>query len=246
MTKESTYQDKWDYFYENLQKNGEDSLWEVDLAESIQKDYEILENHFDFQLPIIDFGCGSGLISNFLSQHFSHVTALDASAVIINENKSKKEYKHIRFDVYDGIDAIFAQKKHEELGDANIYIRGVLHQVARTDIPIIINNLKTLLGGKGTLFIVESSPDIRTYLDQNSSFSSLPLSMKKVFLSDLSPEGVTHHNIDENFPKANFEILQHGSSEIVTRLNFKSGKRIKIPSVFYVIRSLINNSFHKA
>lgn len=237
--KKTIYSTRWDLFYKGIQQANDKPLWDVDPSASLALDLPLLLDNFDPKLPLVDFGCGNGLQSNFLSNHFHPVIGLDVSEVLITQNKAQSTLQGISFEVFDGLDEENAKRVHERIGDANVYVRGVLHQIRQDDRPDMMKSLMHLIGNEGCLFILESLPNLNAYFEKNSSgFSTLPLPIKKLILNGLPPLGLSLEEAEDLVQNSTGMIIDHGETVLHTNLWFQSGVPIEMPSHYYFIKKL--------
>ena len=60
---------------------------------------------------------------------------------------------NISYRILDVLCPADAQTLHEEIGDANLYMRTVLHQLSPADHATAIQSIERLLGMKGILYL---------------------------------------------------------------------------------------------
>ncbi|MDH6438744.1 SAM-dependent methyltransferase [Streptomyces sp. SAI-144] len=84
-------------------------------------------------LPLVDLGCGNGTQSRFLAAHFTQVIGVDLSAAALDRARDADPDEQVTYQLLDASDKGEPENLHAELGDANIYMRGVLHQAAPED-----------------------------------------------------------------------------------------------------------------
>ncbi len=231
------YGKQWDDFYSNVeQRQGQHPLWEVEAEDAANLDYNIFGAYFDHSLPIVDFGCGTGCQTIFLATKFDQVVGLDVSTKVIEAAQQINSASQVRFKTIDEENPKYFQQLHLELGDANIYMRGVLHQILEDDLDSFINDLSVLAGAKGRIYFVEVANNIRDYFTTApDNFSQLPGIMKRTFLSHLPPRGLELDDIENLFPKERFKTLKTGQLDLYTNLKFKNENAISIPAVFGII-----------
>jgi SAM-dependent methyltransferase len=230
----ANYAEYWDKFYSNLKTK---ALWDVEVERGIERDYALLKKHCHPGLGIVDFGCGTGTQSFYLHDKFKTVVGMDVSSRAIAEAKKSNIYDNIVFYDVSAVSPEELLKMPHFEEDYNVYIRGVLHQIRAEDIEWTIEFLQSMIGVSGTIFIHEVSDKIRAYFDDgNDQFSKLPRAMQQTFISNLPPKGLNSGLINELFPDDNFTLEYMEDSFLSTRLRFKDGSPIQIPSIVAVIR----------
>ncbi len=162
----------------------------------------------------IDFGCGSGRSSRFLSNYGFTVIGLDNSAEMLEFAKEKDpngnyqlvrdgEYDHLGLASYDLIQAIFT---FDNIPDTNQRIQ-------------ILGSLKQLLVKSGTFVLLASTPEIYTHEWCSFSTKDFPENRKAksgdpvqgimTDVEDKRPVTDTiwfHHDYEQLFEAVNFRI----------------------------------------
>jgi SAM-dependent methyltransferase len=234
-----TYSRNWDQFYRSVTSGGEGApLWEVPAEQAVGLDCEIFEKEFQNGLPVIDLGCGLGTQTVFLSTRFPKVIGMDVSAKAVELASLRYQSENLGFVAIDERDPEFFGVFHEQNGDSNVYLRGVMHQILDNDLPGFIQNLKLLMGTRGKLFFMEVADDIIEHLESSSpSFSQLPGLMKRALLSNLPPRGLNFDSVRALFPENCFTMLALGRSSLNTNLLIGDGEPLRIPAVFGMMGS---------
>ena len=228
------YGKNWNSFYINTYlKGNKQALWDVPVERAIANDYALFSETLDPQLPIIDIGCGTGRQTQYLSQHFPFVLGTDVSSEAIKIAQEISIPGRLAFEVLDGTDTDAAKRIADKIGPANVYLRGVMHQILDDDLQNFQESLLLLLGGKGHLFSIEVGDKIREHFTQpDKRFSDLPTRLKQVFISNLPPKGLSLENLSTFFPEALFKVLDVGESYLGTNLKYPDGEAIKIPAIY--------------
>ena len=236
MTK-SNYALKWDQQYFKDYFSGKTkSLWDVEVSDSIELDFQQVRAYLHFELPIIDVGCGVGKQVGFLSEHFPKAIGIDVSKFAIRLAKQSIQRNNVQFIAGDIADKSFADEVFMDIGPSNVYMRGVLHQIEEDDLSSFISGLETICGDSGRLIFNEVSSEIRNYLESNEKgFSNLPDRMKQVFISDLPPIGLSPKSVSNLFGE-NWEIEACMNSHLATNILFSDGRPIQIPSILSVLK----------
>ncbi|MBH8554092.1 class I SAM-dependent methyltransferase [Nostocaceae cyanobacterium CENA357] len=123
------YRQNWNTYWSRIQDSSE-VLWNVSHLLGVKLDFERFQPFLkDPHLPLIDFGCGDGTQTQFFAQHFSQVLGLEISqtAIELARHQAQDAGLSITYEVIDSLETV--QHIHEHFGDANIYMRGVLHQI---------------------------------------------------------------------------------------------------------------------
>lgn len=232
------YDRHWNEFYaKTYLEQKRKALWDVEPSASVGMDYERFAVHMDRDVPILDIGCGTGAPTVWLGRKFSKAIGVDAAPSAIAIAKATFPGGAVDFRCLDLAKTSACRMLHEELGDLNLYMRGVLHQIKDEDKPEFLENLSTLMGERGTLYFIEVASDIRRYFQEASPhFHRLPKAVQAVFISNLPPEGVSMEDIPSLFPERQFSVLESGNTGLSTNLSLPDGTQITIPAVYGIVR----------
>lgn len=233
----STY---WREFYRKtyVERSGK-ALWDVDPALSAGKDFIRFSEWMDPTIPLLDIGCGTGAPTAYLAGNFDYVIGIDTAEEAVLIAQQTYLSTNMTFRCIDLADEIACQGLHEEFGDLNLYMRGVLHQIKPEHKAQVVDNLATLMGKRGTFYFIEVAAQIRQYFQEASpEFHRLPKAVQAVFISNLPPEGVTLDDVPRIFEKERFQILASGNDQLMTNLSLPDGIQITIPAVYSIIRQV--------
>ncbi len=131
--------------------------------------------YLESALTLLDVGCGNGRQSFALAEHFPRVMGVDLSAEAIRGARALYERDNLEFRVVDILDDDEVAHLHDELGDANVNVRGVLHQLRAEDLAAAVRMIATLVGWRGKAFVVELSPSAEGLFKSLASDPSGPL-----------------------------------------------------------------------
>ena len=92
--------------------------------QGVAVDLTRFQDCMDLALPLIDFGCGHGAQTRFLAQHFRRVLGVDIAPAAIKRAIALGQPANVSYRVLDALRPDEAQELHDEVGDANIYMRG--------------------------------------------------------------------------------------------------------------------------
>jgi hypothetical protein len=129
-----------------------------------------------------------------------------------------------------------AQALHGEIGDANIYMRTVLHQLSPTDHATAVQSIERLLGSKGMLYLIELSSAAEPYFTQLIKQYGPPPGLARVIQHEITPGMLNENDLDVLFPPARFTLLRTGTSEIHTVHTLPTGEVVKVPAFYAILR----------
>ncbi|WP_420313265.1 methyltransferase domain-containing protein [Streptomyces sp. YS-B37] len=145
----------WDAFWSALPTEPGAALWDSSPRLTAARHLPLFQEHTDPSLPLIDLGCGSGRQTQWLAGHFGRVVGLDIADAAVDLAAATHPAPNIVYRRADLLDTDTATALHTEFGDANVYMRGVLHQLTPDDRTSMLATIRLLLGGRGILFAQE-------------------------------------------------------------------------------------------
>ncbi|MGK7871963.1 MAG: class I SAM-dependent methyltransferase [Xenococcaceae cyanobacterium] len=231
------YRQKWNSYWSQI-KDSSEVFWNVPPSQGVGLDWERFKNVLkSANLPVIDFGCGDGTQTQFLREHFEQVIGLDISesALELASVKAEKAGLDITYEVVDNLED--TKKIHARFGDANIYMRGVLHQIQRQDRSLVAEQLKILLGKKGTLYLIELALDPHILLVQKGQKQAIPSKLKKVLECNIMPGEVSLEDLKMLFPTTEFSILKSGEA-LMQMEEEVDGESVQFPGLYAVITAI--------
>lgn len=231
------YQGQWDSFWRSVGRTGTDGevLWDTEDDTETRDAVERLRAHADFELPILDLGCGNGRRANWLAQDFARVFGVDVSQAAVALAQSLNSA--IPFEVLDVTDAAAVQGFIERNGTMNVHVRGVLHLIQDKDLPAALANLRALLGDRGVLYFSETDGTALDYFltKPGDSRSGLPKGMHKVIEHGIIPHGFGEDAHRRWFDDAVWETLSAGVTALITT-RFADGEPGQVPAFYAVVR----------
>lgn len=128
---------------------------EYDFVNSLLNDYSFFLANLPAQRgTALDIGCGSGLLVEHLSEHFTEVAGIDISDGMLELAKAKRQRANATYLKMDAEALSFARKFDF------IVSRTTFHHL--NDIPRVINDMKELLNEGGKIVIVDNVSEKET------------------------------------------------------------------------------------
>jgi 2-polyprenyl-3-methyl-5-hydroxy-6-metoxy-1,4-benzoquinol methylase len=250
MNEVERYRTAWDqYWAETMQisQTSPDqarSIWENDWSYAAEQDLKRFGEWIRPEMPLIDFGCGNGRQTQFLAKHFKRVIGTDVSESAIALAKKNYAAPGVDYRVLDGFDLEAVGRLHAELGDVNVYMRTVLHQIAPEDRARFVPSVKTLLGKSGTLYLYELSRAADEYIGSFIQQYGVPDKLQRILEKGMSPGPVGRSDVMELFTP-DFEILMDGDEHTFGGFRFPLGPNGALvdfapPTYFAVVRGSEN------
>lgn len=236
MTTANRYLTSWENYWSTLSGTPGEIFWDADPAHAAQQDLELFQAHLDPKLPLIDLGCGNGTQTRFLGDHFAKVIGTEIAPAAVQIAQAKNAAPNISYRVLDVLRPDDAQALHEEVGDANLYLRAVLHQLSPADQPTAIQSIEPLLGATGTLYLIELSSAAEPFFAQLIQQYGPPPGLARVFQHQITPGMLHEDNLASLFPADRFTLLKSGPSYVRTVHSLPTGEVVKVPAFYAIFR----------
>lgn len=224
----------WERWWAGIDGTPGEIIW--DAAEGdLEADLEHFAATFGQRLPVVDLGCGDGRQTRFLACHFRDVVGVDVSAAAIGRARATDNPPNVGFQVLDARDPAGAVRLHRDLGDANVYIRGVLQALPPASRPRAVQTVAALLGTAGTLFAKELPPEAASYFATVTEQHGLSPGLARV-MRLIPPGEISEPDLLRLFPADRFDVLSSGTSHMRTVNTLPDGEVITVPAIYAVIR----------
>ncbi|MER6529536.1 class I SAM-dependent methyltransferase [Streptomyces sp. NPDC001508] len=232
MSVTSRYQAAWEGFWREAPHEPGAVFWDADPELTAKVHLSLWKPHLtDPTLPLIDLGCGNGTQARFLADRFPRVLGVDVAEAALEHARRADPAGRAEYRLLDAVDKSDAEALHTELGDANVYMRGVLHQCEPDDRRPLADALATLVGERGRVFLVEPSEAARPVLrGLAQSPAGPPPKLAPVFRHGIEPGAVADDAVPGYLRAAGLTVLASGELPLVTTQSAPDGTRIELPS----------------
>jgi len=234
---QSHYRSIWESYWGSLAGSDEEVFWDSAPATGAAIDLSRFKAFASSSLPLIDVGCGNGTQTRFFADHFERVIGVDVSEQAVLSARERASAANVEYRVLDLLDPDAAQALHKEIGDANVYIRAVLHQLSPESRPAALRSIEALLGARGVLYLIELSPFAEQYfqslIEKNAG---PPKGLARVLQHGITPATFSESEMAALFPEAQFELLAQGEGAIRTTHPLPEGGFAEVPAVYRVVR----------
>ena len=238
----------WDQYWGDIRSAGQpdDVLWDSGDDHEMLGYLEHLKRQMDPELPLVDVGCGSGSFSRRLAAHFPHVLGVDVSAQATALARSESEgLEGLSFATVDmsapgAAQAVTAALAAAGLaGDANIFIRGVLHVLKPASRAALADQLLPLVGRRGRVFLSETdfrgnAVEYVCHLGATRSLIPEPLAHAIRALPMPGRFGAVQRL--RAFPESRWDLVEDGPAVIETH-PLTSPEPERIPGYFAVLQA---------
>ncbi|MGI5379317.1 class I SAM-dependent methyltransferase [Streptomyces sp. CA-251387] len=236
MSVTSRYRDAWEGFWQEAPEEQGAVFWDAEPAVTAGRHLALFDAHLtDPGLPMVDLGCGNGTQTRFLADRFRRVVGADLSAAALDHARHADPAGQATYRLFDAVEKTEAETLHAELGDANVYMRGVLHQAEPDDRQPMVDGIATLVGERGRAFLVELSESAKPVLiGLAQSPAGPPPKLAPIFRHGIAPGEVADAAVPEYLRAAGLTVLASGELPLVTTEYGPDGRRIELPSTWVV------------
>jgi SAM-dependent methyltransferase len=213
----------WDLFWSRVRRTGPggDALWDLGSEAEAEEMIGRLRAHLDLTLPIVDVGCGNGRQTRLLAAAFPRAVGIDVSGAAVARARDESEgVRGVEYRVIDVARPGATTALAGEIGPANAYIRGVLHVLPREEQRVAVDNLRALVGEKGTIYLVETdfAGDPLDHLEyQGATAGTIPEPLRLCIASGVRPPAhFSEREVDDLFPPSGWDRLAGGPTVLHT------------------------------
>ncbi|MEU1595737.1 class I SAM-dependent methyltransferase [Streptomyces sp. NPDC005708] len=230
------YREAWEGFWREAPDEPGTVFWDAEPALTVGVHLPLFEPLLTVpDLPVVDLGCGNGTQTRFLAGHFRHVVGADLSFAALEHARRADSTGRAGYRPLDAADKSEAEALHADLGDANVYMRGVLHQCEPGDRQSLVDGIATLAGERGRVFLVELAEAAGLVLKGLAqSAEGPPAKLAPVFRHGIAPGEVADAAVPEYLSAAGLTVLAAGELPLVTTERTADGTRIELPSKWIV------------
>ncbi|CAL9635128.1 hypothetical protein SUDANB176_06192 [Streptomyces sp. enrichment culture] len=236
MSVTSRYREAWESFWREAPDEPGAVFWDAEPVLTAARHLALFEPHMvDAGLPLVDLGCGNGTQTRFLADRFPRVLGADLSAAALDHARRADPAGRAAYRRLDAVEKAESQTLHAELGDANVYMRGVLHQCEADDRQPLVDGIATLVGERGRAFLVEPSRAAGAVLRGLATGpAGPPPKLVPVLRHGIAPGEVDDAAVPEFLTAAGLTVSASGALPLTTTEYGPDGTRIELPSTWYV------------
>ncbi|MFG2717650.1 class I SAM-dependent methyltransferase [Streptomyces sp. NPDC048416] len=236
MSVTSRYKDAWEGFWREAPNEQGTVFWDAEPALTAARHLAHFAARIDHpELAMVDLGCGNGTQTRYLAGRYANVTGVDLSLAAVERARSQDPACEAEFEQLDAADSEAVHALRDRLGDANVYVRGVLHQCDPADRQPVADAIATLLGDTGRAFVVELAEGAKPVLmGLAQSPAGPPPKLRPVFAHGIAPAEVSDRVLGELLATAGLSVLAEGELPLLTTEYTPDGRRIELPSRWMV------------
>ena len=232
----------WERYWSGIERTGPAGqvLWDADSEAERDELLSVLGANADLRLPLVDVGCGNGRFSRALATHAPRVLGIDPSeSAIGHARRESGDAANLAFRVADITAPGLGAAIHDELGDANALLRGVLHVLDDAGRQAAVQNLREIVGRRGAICLTETN--IASPLDhlefQGATATSMPDPLRRCIEAGIRPPShFGEAQVEAWFPRDRWRWLLAGDA-IMHGVPLHAGRVLEeIPSYRAIVR----------
>ncbi|MGC5566737.1 class I SAM-dependent methyltransferase [Streptomyces sp. FR-108] len=237
MSVTTRYREAWEGFWQEASAERGAVFWDAEPALTVGVHLGLFEPHLTARgLPLVDLGCGNGTQTRFLADRYPRVIGADLSAAALDHARLADPAGQAHYRLVDAAEQAEAETLHAEIGDVNVYMRGVLHQCEPADRQSLVDGLATLVGDRGRAFLVEPAEAAGVMLrDLAQGPGGPPAKLAPVLRHGIAPGEVADAAVPEYVRAAGLVVVASGELPLVTTECRADGSRIELPSLWMVV-----------
>jgi SAM-dependent methyltransferase len=233
----------WDRFWSGIRATGDggDVLWDTSNSSEANGYLELIRRELDPALPIVDVGCGNGRFTRALSHEFPRALGVDLSPHAIERARAESvDCPRATYLTLDAAAAGAGDVMRAEVGEANVFVRGVFHILdpqLRIDLAA---NLEVLVGRKGRVFLAETDyqgSSLGYIARLGATARRIPHALATAITSLPKPGHFGSAERVEVFPESRWRLVVDGATTIETVPMRGGAETERIPGYFAVLAS---------
>jgi SAM-dependent methyltransferase len=233
----------WNRFWASIQRTGADGevIWDAASTGELDRVRAHALEYMARDLPIVDIGCGHGRFSRLLAGSFPTVLGIDISAHAVRRAEEESgEADNLTCRVLDASAAGAGQKLFEELGEANVFMRGVFHVFDAGQRERAVANLRDIAGRRGAVYFAETNypgDPLDQLVAQGATATAMPEPLRKCVAAGMKPpRHFGEAQLAALFPPAYWETLKSGPMTMHGVPLTTKGDFEPIPSFYAIAR----------
>ncbi|MBQ0825600.1 class I SAM-dependent methyltransferase [Streptomyces tagetis] len=230
------YRDAWDGFWREAPEGPGEVFWDAEPMLTAGRHLAHFEPYLvDPALPLIDLGCGNGTQTRYLADRFPRVVGADLSDAALGHARRADPEGRAGYRRLDAADPEQTGALHAELGDANVYLRAVLHQCEPGERRALAHGVAALLGERGRAFLVEPAESAGPLLMALVQCpEGPPAKLAPVLGHGLIPGRLPDTALPAYLDEAGLAVVAGGRLPLVTTEYTADGIRLELPSAWVI------------
>lgn len=207
----------WERYWSGVRRTGAggDVLWDAASQDELDRILARVLATMDRALPLVDVGCGNGRFSRLLAEHFPRVLGVDiAPAAVERARAESRGIANVDYRVLDASASGAGAALGRELGEVNVFMRGVFHVFDAEQRTRAVTNLAQMLGRRGVVFCMETNYEgdpLDQLVAQGATMTRLPEPIRRCIEAGVRPpRHFGEAEVREFFPAAAWTVVESG------------------------------------
>lgn len=233
----------WDRYWSGIRRTGAggDVLWDAASADEHERVLARILARMDTSLPMVDVGCGNGRFSRLFAGHFPRVLGVDISPAAVERARAESRGAgNVEYRVLDVSVPGAGREIARELGEVNVFMRGVFHVLDAGQRACAVANLAEMLGGRGAVYCMETNYEgdpLDQLVAQGATMTRLPEPVRRCIAAGIKPPShFGDAEVREFFADRAWETVESGPLVIHGLPLTTAGEFEPIPGFYAIVR----------
>ena len=237
----------WERYWSGIRRTGAggDVLWDAASADEHERVLARILARMDTSLPMVDVGCGNGRFSRLFAAHVPRVLGVDISPAAVEMARAESRGAgNVEYRVLDVSVPGVGRELARELGEVNVFMRGVFHVLDAGQRARVVDNLAEILGRRGAVYCMETNYEgdpLDQLVAQGATMTRLPEPIRKCIAAGIRPPShFGDAEVREFFPSPAWETLESGPL-VIHGLPLTTADEFEpIPGFYAIVRQRTN------
>jgi SAM-dependent methyltransferase len=194
-----------------------DVLWDTSEPSELARYRQLAADHLDRSLPLVDLGCGNGRYTRGLADMFPRTLGVDLAPAAVELARAESVGSPAEFRPWDITAPDSGPRLRDLVGEANVFMRGVLHVLTPASRRAAVETIRSLVGDRGRALIVETDFRAGTldYLEHlGARPSHFPAPLARALTTLPRPNHFGRPELARTFPASDWTVLLEGPTPI--------------------------------
>ncbi|MEC3975500.1 class I SAM-dependent methyltransferase [Amycolatopsis sp. H20-H5] len=231
----------WEAYWGEVAQAGETALFDSPSATAAAVHLRRCMPHVDPALPIIDLGCGSGRQTVRLAESFTRVIGVDIAEPALAIARRDNAAANVEYRQVDLLEDAAVAALATELGEVNVYVRSVLHQLSSDQQQRVLRGVAVLLGHRGVLIVHELTTltrwVIRSFIESEEAAPVKFARLQRHFGMSAATLQDEDRQLDVLLTRHGLHVIESGDDTLQTTQLDADGAPIELPTAWALARN---------